>query len=198
MSPAARAAARAAARVSGPSVRIAVSIEKSGWRKSLPEAAKIGRLAARRALKAALASGMARGPILAKTAALELSLVLENDAGMRTLNRDYRGKDKPTNVLSFAALDGVAESALESRGKAPNFPAGIPIYLGDVILALETLKKEAKGQGKSLKQHYVHLVVHGVLHLLGFDHERAKDALVMENLERVVLADLGWPDPYLS
>lgn len=182
----------------GPSVRIAVSIEKSGWRKSLPEAAKIGRQAARRALKAALASGKARGPMLARRKALELSLVLENDAGMRVLNRDFRGQDKPTNVLSFAALDGAAESALESRGKLPNSAAGLPVYLGDVILALETLKKEAKSQGKSLRQHYVHLVVHGVLHLLGFDHERAKDALAMEDLERNVLAGLGWPDPYLS
>ncbi len=129
--------------------------------------------------------------------------MLENDTGMRVLNRDYRGKDKPTNVLSFAALDDApatpGDSALESRGKAPKLPpADLPLYLGDVILALETLKKEAKDQGKSLRQHYVHLVVHGVLHLLGFDHERAKDAQAMEDLERVVLAGLGWPDPYLS
>lgn len=178
-----------------PSIRIAVGIEKSGWNRALPDAAKIGRQAARRALKAALASGLARGPRLARQKALQLSLVLESDAAVQALNRDFRGKDKPTNVLSFAALDA---APLEiGRGKA-KLPADMPVYLGDVILALETLKSEAKDQRKTLRQHYTHLVVHGVLHLLGFDHMRLPDAKRMEDLERVVLAGLGWPDPYVS
>jgi probable rRNA maturation factor len=178
-----------------PSIRIAVGIEKSGWNRALPDAAKIGRQAARRALKAALASGLARGPRLARQKTLQLSLVLENDAAVRNLNRDFRGKDKPTNVLSFAALD---DAPLEKTRKGARLPTDTPIYLGDIILALETLKSEAKAQRKSLRQHYTHLVVHGVLHLLGFDHMRASDARRMEDLERVVLAGLGWPDPYVS
>lgn len=178
-----------------PSIRIAVGVEKSGWNRALPEAAKIGRQAARRAMKAGLASGFARGPQLAHRKALELSLVLESDAAVRNLNRDFRGKDMPTNVLSFAALDG---APLEIGHGRARLPADAPIYLGDVILALETLKSEAKAQRKTLRQHYTHLVVHGVLHLLGFDHMRVSDAKRMEDLERVVLAGLGWPDPYVS
>lgn len=189
----------APSRSASPSLRIAVGIEKAGWKKSLPDAAKIGRLAARRAVKASLATSQptnrGRARMLAKQDVLALSLVLSDDAGVRVLNRDYRGKDKATNVLSFAALDS---GPLDSGRGVPHLPAGMPLYLGDVILALETLKTEAKAQGKSFKQHFTHLVVHGVLHLLGFDHERDRDARIMENLERNVLAGLGLPDPYLS
>lgn len=173
-----------------PSIRIAVGIEKAGWKKALPEAARIGRQAARRTVKAGLATQLGKVPILAGRDALELSLVLSGDAEVQVLNRDYRGKDKPTNVLSFAALD--------SQSSPHTLPAETPCHLGDVVLALETLKSEAREQRKTLKQHYTHLVVHGVLHLLGFDHERARDARHMEGLERDVLAGLGWPDPYLS
>lgn len=173
-----------------PSLRISVGIEKAGWNRSLPEAAKIGRQAARRAVKAGLATTRPRPRMLARQETLALSLVLADDASVQALNHSYRGKNKPTNVLSFAALDS---------GAAPHhLPAGMPLHLGDVILALETLKAEAREQGKSFKQHFTHLVVHGVLHLLGFDHERDQDARVMEELERNVLAGLGWPDPYLS
>lgn len=177
-----------------PSIRIAVSAESAGWTRSLPDAAKLGRQAARRALKAGLASGEPRPASLAGRKALHLSLVLGDDATLRILNRDYRGKDRPTNVLSFAALDGLP---LDSKHLAHHFPAEAPIHLGDVILALGTLKREAREQRKSLKQHYVHLVVHGVLHLLGFDHMRGREARRMEALEREVLAGLGWPDPYV-
>jgi probable rRNA maturation factor len=178
-----------------PSIRIAVGFERAGWRKALPEAARIGRQAARRALKAGLGSAHGKGATLKGQEVLELSLVLSDDAAIQVLNRDFRGKDKPTNVLSFAALDSLP---LDSGRPAHTLPAGMPCHLGDVVLALETLKAEARVQRKSLKQHYSHLVVHGVLHLLGFDHERAKDARHMEDLERDVLAGLGWPDPYLS
>jgi probable rRNA maturation factor len=173
-----------------PSLRISVGIEKTGWKKSLPDAARIARLAARRAVKASLATTQRRARMLAEQDVLALSLVLADDEAVRALNRDYRGKDKPTNVLSFAALD--------SGTIPPHLPAGMPLHLGDVILALETLKAEARAQRKTFRQHFTHLVVHGVLHLLGFDHERDQDARVMENLERNVLAGLGLPDPYLS
>ncbi len=109
--------------------------------------------------------------------------MLSEDATVRALNRQWRGQDKPTNVLSFAAG---AETA----------PPGAPCLLGDVVLAYETVAAEAKAQGKPMAHHLCHLVVHGVLHLLGFDHERAAEAERMEALETVILAGLGIADPY--
>lgn len=102
--------------------------------------------------------------------------MLADDAALRALNARWRQQDKPTNVLSF--------------------PAGDSVLLGDVVLAFETVRREASEQGKSLADHMSHLVVHGVLHLLGHDHERPRDADVMESLERQVLAGLGIADPY--
>ncbi|NYZ12987.1 rRNA maturation RNase YbeY [Azospirillum sp. RWY-5-1] len=116
----------------------------------------------------------------------ELSVVLADDAMVQTLNRDYRGKDKPTNVLSFALT--------EAAGPEPE--PGAPILLGDVILARETVVREAAEQGKPEDDHLTHLVVHGVLHLLGYDHEQDDEAEAMERLETRVLAGLGIPDPY--
>ena len=113
--------------------------------------------------------------------AVELAVVLADDAAVRALNRRHRGKDAPTNVLSFP----------------PAFlpPAG-PRPLGDVILALETVRREAAEQGKTGADHLRHLVVHGVLHLSGYDHEIEAEAEEMEALERAVLAGLGVADPY--
>jgi probable rRNA maturation factor len=113
----------------------------------------------------------------------ELSLVLGDDAMLRTLNCRWREQDKATNVLSFPALDGA-------------HPEGAPLLLGDVVLAFETVATEAAAQSKPLANHLRHLVVHGVLHLLGFDHETAADAERMEALETAVLEQLGVPDPY--
>jgi probable rRNA maturation factor len=108
--------------------------------------------------------------------------VLSDDAAMRALNARWRGKDAPTNVLSFAASDDLAP--------------GMPRLLGDVVLAFETVSREALAEGKPLADHTRHLIVHGVLHLLGHDHERASDAKRMESLERGILAGFGVPDPY--
>ncbi len=116
---------------------------------------------------------------------VELSLVLVDDAHIRVLNNDYRGFDKPTNVLSFAALDD--DDAL---------PAGTPVLLGDVILARETILREAADQGKAVTSHVSHLVVHGVLHLLGFDHETDEDAEEMEGREIAILERLKIANPY--
>jgi probable rRNA maturation factor len=113
----------------------------------------------------------------------ELAIVLTDDAAVRILNRGWRRRDRPTNVLSFPA---------------PPDPAGPARrrLLGDVVIAYETAAREAEAAGKPLKNHVSHLAVHGFLHLLGYDHENEKDAQEMEGLERAILFTLGVPDPY--
>lgn len=113
----------------------------------------------------------------------ELSLVFSNDASIQNLNREWRGKDKATNVLSFPAFE-----------VAPGDP--LPPMLGDVILAFETVSREAALEDKPFEHHLTHLLVHGLLHLLGYDHENDADADEMEGLERKTLMRLSIPDPY--
>jgi probable rRNA maturation factor len=112
----------------------------------------------------------------------ELSVVLTDDAAIRTLNRDWRGFDKPTNVLSFPASSPKIE--------------GFPPLLGDVIVAYETLAREASEQEKPVLHHLAHLVVHGYLHVLGYDHQTDSEAEAMEGLEREILSVLRIADPY--
>jgi len=136
-------------------------------------------------LVAAVALGAAASTVDLPAARLEVSILLTDDAQVQELNRDYRQQDKPTNVLSFAALD--EDSPLPPDG---------PILLGDVIVAYQTTEREARDEGKSFADHLSHLVVHGVLHLLGYDHLGDDEAEEMESLERSILAALGVPDPY--
>lgn len=147
-------------------VAVDIRIATAGWRAALPEAAALLRRAVRAALKAEL-------PAQAETG---LSILLTDDAEMRKLNAGWRAKDKPTNVLSF--------------------PDETPGTLGDVALAYETCAAEARAQGKTLGAHLAHLVVHGTLHLLGWDHETVPEALAMEARERRVLRRLRIADPY--
>ncbi|MBN9241294.1 MAG: rRNA maturation RNase YbeY [Mesorhizobium sp.] len=113
----------------------------------------------------------------------ELGVVFTDDARIRELNAGWRGKDKATNVLSFPAF--------------PETKAGpLPPMLGDIVLAAETVAAEAALEGKPLDNHISHLVVHGLLHLLGHDHETEAEAEEMETLERRILARLAIPDPY--
>lgn len=114
----------------------------------------------------------------------ELTVVLADDAFIQELNYTYRGKNKPTNVLSFPSYP-------ESRSLNSDSS------LGDIILALGTIQKEAKAQQKTLKDHAMHLIVHGVLHLLGYDHENEKEAASMEEKEIKILNKLGIKNPYL-
>ena len=109
-----------------------------------------------------------------------LTILLTNDLAVRALNARFRQQDKPTNVLSFPALPNPEQ------------------HLGDVALAYETCAREAADQGKPLADHLQHLVAHGVLHLLGYDHMTDPEAQEMEGLERVVLASLGVSDPYAA
>ncbi len=157
---------------------IAVTVEDSSWDQALADAETLCRKAALAALAAA-APRLPSGPI-------EVSVVLADDALVQGLNRDWRGKDRPTNVLSFAALDGPATAQA----------ADAPVLLGDVILAYGTCRAEAETDGKSLADHLTHLVVHGTLHLLGYDHETDDDASVMEGLETAILSAMGIADPH--
>ena len=142
------------------------------WRAALP-----ARALGRETIAAAVAEcGVALLP------EAEVCVHLADDAQVRALNARWRGLDKPTNVLSFPAASpsGLAKAQL----------------LGDVVLAFETVAREAADDGKPLADHYRHLVVHGFLHLLGYDHEREADAERMEAMETRILARLGVADPY--
>ncbi|MGF9759940.1 rRNA maturation RNase YbeY [Microvirga sp. 0TCS3.31] len=112
----------------------------------------------------------------------EASVMLTDDAQIRELNRTWRDKDKPTNVLSFPAPE---QPGLDG-----------PRHLGDIALAYETLVRESEEESKELAHHFAHLIVHGVLHLLGYDHEVEAEADIMEALEVKALATLGIADPY--
>ncbi len=129
------------------------------------------------------------GELLTIPAAVELSLRFTSDEEVHTLNRQYRGKDKPTNVLSFPMLE---------RGDLLDLTAeGPPELLGDIALAVETCAREAGDKGVSLEHHAAHLIVHGLLHLAGHDHETSpQDAAAMEALEIKALALMGIADPY--
>ncbi|MEL7116623.1 MAG: rRNA maturation RNase YbeY [Pseudomonadota bacterium] len=117
--------------------------------------------------------------------AYEVALLACDDARIAVLNADFRGKPTPTNVLSWPAEDYSAPTT------APNDPE-----LGDIALAYETCVREAADQGKAFDHHICHLIVHGLLHLLGFDHETEQDAARMERTEVDILAKMGIPDPY--
>jgi probable rRNA maturation factor len=116
------------------------------------------------------------------TRGAELAIVLTDDSAIRKLNRTWRRKDEPTNVLAFPT----------------DSQAGPPRLLGDIVIAYETLAREAKGERKRFDHHLAHLAVHGFLHLCGYDHETDRQAATMERLETAILARLGIPDPYIA
>ncbi len=111
--------------------------------------------------------------------------MLTDDSAIRALNRTWRGFDAPTNVLSFPS------GHLRAGGVSPP-------HLGDIVIAFQTVAREAKTEGKPFGQHLAHLAVHGYLHLIGHDHETARDARKMERLEPKILAQLDIPDPYAA
>ena len=152
-------------------IELDIIIEEGGWER-IPDVEAL----ARKAASAALAvTYEADGDF-------EASVMLTDDAQIQELNRTWRGKDKPTNVLSFPA---------------PEQPgANGPRHLGDIALAYETLVRESEAESKELSHHFAHLIVHGVLHLLGYDHEVESEAEIMEGLEVKALATLGIADPY--
>jgi probable rRNA maturation factor len=149
---------------------IDVAIEFPDWQ-SLENPSRL----VEEAILAAIAESRA---VLAANA--EISVVLCGDAFIRELNRKWRGRDEPTNVLSFPAGGDLASAPL----------------LGDIVIAFETTSREAIEAGKPLRNHFVHLVVHGFLHLIGHDHAEMTEAVAMETLERAILARLGIANPY--
>ena len=162
-------------------IAIDVSVRSSRWTGALPRAAAL----CRRAATAAYRNG--QGTIKGAGRAAEASIVLADDAFVRRLNREYRHVDKPTNVLAFASLGAGAE---------PRLPARAPWPLGDVVIAYGTATREAKRLGRTLGDHLCHLVVHGMLHLMGHDHQTDRAAQAMEKREVAILAGLGVANPY--
>jgi probable rRNA maturation factor len=159
---------------------VAVTIEANGWMQALIDPATLAERAAEATLRAAC-------PDLA---AADISVLLADDEVLRSLNREWRGRDLPTNVLSFPAM-------ATRPGETPLAEfAGVPLLLGDIALGFETCTAEAARDGRALSDHLAHLVVHGVLHLLGYDHEDDAAAATMEGLEIRILAGLGIGDPY--
>jgi probable rRNA maturation factor len=122
----------------------------------------------------------------ADTGDAELAVMLTDDSGIRTLNKNWRAQDKPTNVLSFPALQPPAGREFDDA----------PRMLGDIAIAYETARREADDEQRPFDHHLSHLAIHGFLHLLGYDHENDMQAEAMEALERTILAELGIPDPY--
>ena len=170
------------ARRAGP-ITIDLALDDPAWLEDLPDAEALATRAATAAMDAACP-----GPALA------MALVLSDDARLQELNRQWRAIDKPTNVLSFPAQELVAG---QTPRREPGMPAELAIELGDVIVAHATMKREAREAARPLGHHLCHLVVHGTLHLVGYDHEADDEADLMETMERNVLAGLGIPDPYV-
>lgn len=152
-----------------------ITIESASWTERLPDVEM-------RVERAAQAAWAAAGGDAGTDASL--AILLADDATLADLNRRFRGIDKPTNVLSFEADRQVVTAE------------GEPCHLGDIAIAYETVAREAVAQDKTLDQHLAHMVVHGVLHLLGYDHQVTADQNRMEDIERAILSGLGVPDPY--
>jgi probable rRNA maturation factor len=159
----------------GPDVDVVIASRR--WRKA-PQAARL----VRRTIAAAAP---------ARARAAELSVVLTSNRAIGALNRQWRGQDKPTNVLSFPAPKPGSKQATKRGKRAPR-------HLGDIVIAYETAAAEARAERKPFDHHLAHLAVHGFLHLLGYDHESHSEAEAMERRERRILSRLGVPDPYAA
>ena len=160
-------------------LKVRLRTDDKRWKDALPEVRRLIEKAARIAWKRGN-----KGDFEIPVKQAEVSVLLTDDAAVHTLNKEYRGVDKPTNVLSFAALDDEDEPVVD------------PMLLGDIVVAFETTKREAEEQGCSLPDHLFHLIVHGMLHLIGYDHIEEEDAVEMETLEIAVLAESGIGNPY--
>ena len=157
------------------SLDIVLEIEDERWTAALPDAEGL----LRKSIALALADFDAGGRTV------EVGVRLVDDGTIRGLNRDWRGRDKPTNVLSFPL--GAPEPVTE---------AGFPWLLGDIVMSFDTVEAESRADAKSLAHHVAHLAIHATLHLIGHDHETDAEAEAMESAETALLAQLGIADPY--
>lgn len=163
-------------------MKLAVTVQMASSRRGVPHARSLNRWA-----QAACEKDLPKGE-----RELELTIRIVGAAESRRLNRTWRNKDKPTNVLSFPA----APVAPGANGAPNRFPAKEFSELGDLAICAPVVSREAREQGKTAQAHWAHMVVHGVMHLLGYDHENDRDATVMEAREVKILAQLGYSDPY--
>ena len=164
-------------------IEIDIRIEDAAWQGAVPSLEET----VDAAVRAALAFVGLSGPLF------ELSVLLTGDSAIAVLNQEWRGKTGPTNVLSFPGDSPPAIGA--ENGTTDD---GVPVLLGDIVIAFETVMTEADAAGITIDNHLQHLVVHGVLHLLGYDHEIDKDAELMERCEIEILGTLGVSDPYAA
>jgi probable rRNA maturation factor len=161
-------------------IEINVIVDKPCWEEAIPSCEQEIQNAALEALRGA----QWKHPT-------EINILLTDEGVSQHLNQTFRKINKPTNVLSFPDLEPHEVTDLFSGEISKN-----PVFLGDIALSFETIKREASGQGKPIGDHVIHLVVHGVLHLLGFDHENDEDAFTMESLETTILSTLNISNPY--
>jgi len=157
---------------------IDIAIQDPSWNE-VPDIETLVRTAVETSLKMAMIPDELAGKDM------EISILLANDDLSHILNREYRGKDNPTNILTFANIDSDDKPEQEET-----------ITLGDIILSFETIQKEAREEDKFLRDHVLHLAVHGTLHLLGYNHDEEDDATIMETLEIRILEKLGSQNPY--
>jgi probable rRNA maturation factor len=167
-----------------------VSIDCEEWNVLLPDATKLIACCLNDIL-----SKVDEGKALSKFEHIEIGFVLSTDKFIHELNHKYREQDKATNVLSFCGLDN---KEIDNILRGKKHPGPQPYSLGEVYFAYETIEREAKKASLEIKNHFHHLVIHGILHLLGFDHIVELDAELMEALEIKLLGDLGIDDPYAA
>ena len=158
-----------------PDIEIDIAINEARWNSAINNIEQFTRKIINKALP----------DFLEKIETVDISIVLADDLFLQSLNKNYREKDEPTNVLSFPQTE---KNEVET---------GLPICsLGDIIIALETIEREALEQNKTIKDHYAHMLVHGCLHLLHFDHQSDSESKIMEEHEIVILKTLGIKNPY--
>jgi probable rRNA maturation factor len=172
-------------------LKIDVLVASDRWKKSKKAAAKTNTASAKAIVRRAVTRA---ATAVRSTSSGELAIVLTDDSSIRLLNRDWRGVDAATNVLSFPTKNGNGNK--NASGNKTANGKNTAEHLGDIVLAFETIAREARDEGKPFAHHLAHLAVHGFLHLVGYDHERDKDAQIMEDAERDILRQLAIPDPY--
>jgi probable rRNA maturation factor len=168
-------------------IRTAVNINEKLWRQDAEISKKIKAVIKKIIPQTSLIS------LKESVKIIEISILLTSDEQIQELNKNYRGKDKSTNVLSFPMLDGKKIK----DGNFFNFDWDFDeLLLGDIVISYQRVLEEAKNEGKKFDDHLTHLIIHSILHLIGFDHEEDEDAKKMEKLEIEILANLGIVNPY--